>query len=160
MTTLLLSVLPIAGIAAVFLYALVTGLRMYRSNGQVSIFGVAATIAGFAVGRIADRFLALPRYLDDWVNYRDGPASQASTGSVRFLAILSVEVALLFLFAAAVGLVVITLIRRDFARQSHPGERSLELPLLGGLFAFAVGITARAKLAALLAFAMARSHLL
>jgi MFS family permease len=150
MATLLLSVLPIASIMAVFVYALAAGLRMYRSSGQVSILGVAATIAGLTLGRLVDRYIPLPRAVDEWLN----------SGGDRFLALLRAEVALLFLFAAVVSFLAITLIRRDARGQLHPESRSRQLPLLWALFAFAVGITARSKLAALLAYLMDRAHLL
>jgi hypothetical protein len=160
MATLLLSVIPLLGILAVFVYALVTGMRAYRSEGHVSILGVAVTIAGLTLGRLVDRLVPLPQYLDDWVNLRGSANSQIRTGGERFLAVLSVEVALLFLFAAAIGFLAVTMIRRDAAGRlrfiAHRGGFSL----LATLFAFAVGITVRSKLAALLAFLMAKANLL
>lgn len=159
MATLLLSVLPILSVLAVFVYALGVGLRMYRASGQASVLGVAATIAGLTAGRLLDRFIPLPRGLDDWVNYRDGAADQLSDRGERFLVVLSVEVALLFLLAAAISFLAITLIRRD-AGPRRPVDRRRELPLLGLLALLAVGITARSKLAVLLAFLMAKAHLL
>jgi prepilin signal peptidase PulO-like enzyme (type II secretory pathway) len=159
MTIFLLSVLPVISLLAVFVYAVVAGTRVYRKNGQVSILGVAVLIAGLAAGRLIDRFVPLPTGLDDWVNLRDA-ASEAGTRSERFLAVLSVEVALLFLFAAVIGFVAITLIRRDGVRQFNPIARPPEVPLLSSLFVFAVGITLRSKLAVLLAFLMAKGNLL
>jgi hypothetical protein len=150
MATLLLSVLPVASIMAAFAYSLAYGIRMYRSSGQVSILGVASTIAGLALGRLADRNISLPRRVDDWVN----------SGVDHFLALLRVEVALLFLFAAVVSFLAITLLRRDADGRARPAGRSRLLPLLGMLFAFAIGITARSKLAALLAYLMEKGHLL
>jgi hypothetical protein len=150
MAALLLSVLPIASMAAVFVYALVSGLKVYRSGGQVSILGVAATIAGLTLGRIADRYGSLPREVDDWSN----------SGGDHLLALLKAEVALLFLFAAIVGFLAIKLLRRDAEGQVNPAGRSRQLPLLGSLFLFAIGLTARAKLAGLLAYVMERARLL
>jgi hypothetical protein len=147
MASLVLSVLPVASISAVFVYALVSGLRMYRSSGQVAILGVGSTIAGLALGRLVGR-LPLPREVDDWVN----------SGGDHFLELLRVEVALLFLFASVVSFLAITLLRRDADGQARPDTRSRQLPLLGTLFAFAVGITVRSKLAALLAFLMDKGH--
>ncbi len=149
MTSLLLSVLPLAAMTAVFVYALTAGLRLYRASGQVAILGVATTIAGLTLGRLIDR-LPLPREVEDWKNL----------GADQFLDLLRVEVALLFLFAATLSFLAITLLRRDAAGQARPETRARQLPLLGALFAFAVGLTARSKLAALLAFALAKGHLL
>jgi hypothetical protein len=150
MATLLLSALPVASIMAVFVYAFTAGLRMYRSNGQVSILGVAFTIAGLTLGRLVDRYISLPHEVDEWVN----------SGADSFLALLRVEVALLFLFAAVMSFLAITLISRDAEGQLHPETRSRQVPLLWALFAFAIGITARSKLAAFLAYLMAKAHLL
>jgi hypothetical protein len=160
MTTLLLSVLPILSILAVFAYAAVVGSRMYRSSGQASILGVAMALAGFTVGRLIERFGTLPQDLDDWVNYRDGANHLVTTQGERSLAVLSVEVAILFTFAAVIAFLAITLVRRDAAALHRPVARSSEVPLLATIFIFAVGVTARSKLAAVLAFMLAKAHLL
>jgi hypothetical protein len=74
--------------------------------------------------------------------------------------VFSVEVALLFLFAAVIAFLAITLIRRDAAAQARTASRPGALPLLATLFVFAVCITARAKLAPFLAYLMAKAHLI
>jgi uncharacterized Tic20 family protein len=102
----------------------------------------------------------MPRHLDDWINYRDEANNQVSTRGDRFLAVLSVEVALLFLFAAVIGFLAVTLVRRDAAAQLRPLARRHGFRTLAALFALAVGITVRSKLAALLAFLMAKGNLL
>jgi hypothetical protein len=159
-TTFLLSVLPILSVLSVFAYAAATGIQMYRVKGQSSVLGIAVALAGFTAGRLLDRFAALPRGLDDWVNYRDQTNNAAVTRGDRLLAVLSVEVALLFLFAAVIGLVAIWLVRRDLAPPCGPAAPSGERRVLAALFVLAVGITARAKLATFLAFLMAKGHLL
>jgi hypothetical protein len=160
MTTLLLSVLPLLSIFAVFVYAGVTGLRMYRASGRVSVLGVAIALGGLTLGRLVDRFGVLPRDLDDWVNYRGSESSQVSTGAERFLAVMSVEVALLFLFAAVIALLAIALIRRDSEPQAGTEVRPKGMLLLGALFVFAVALAARSKLAVFLAFLLAKVHLI
>jgi hypothetical protein len=160
MTIFLLSVLPLLSIVGVFVYASATGIRMLRDSGRVSVLGVAIAVAGLTVGRLVDRFGVLPQALDDWMNYRDGPGSQASTGAERFLAVLSVEVALLFVFAAVIALLAIMLIRRDIEPRAVPQPRPTALVLLGALFVFAVAIAARTKLAVFLAYLMAKVHLI
>ncbi len=158
MVTVLLSVVPLLCILAAFVYAAVTGAALFRSRGLVSSLGVASTLAGLTVGRLLDRFLTLPRELDDWVNYRGPVDVQVSTKGERFLAVLSVEVALLFLFAAAISFLAITLIRRDAGRGR--GAASDPFALLAALFACAICITARGKLSICLAYLLARAHLL
>jgi hypothetical protein len=149
MVSLFLSVVPLASILAVLAYALASGLRIYRASGQVATLGVAITISGLTLGRLLDR-LPLPREVDDWMN----------SGGAHFLGLMRVEVALLFLLAAAMGLLVITLLRRDAEGQVHPETRSRQLPLLGMLFVLAVGIAARSKVAALLALLLEKGHLI
>lgn len=159
MVSALLSAVPLLGILAAFVYAAVTGAALFRTRGLVSSLGVASTLAGLTVGRLLDRFLALPRELDDWVNYRGPVDVQVSTKGERFLAVLSVEVALLFLFAAAISFLAIALIRRDAAAKAR-GAGPDPFPPLAALFACAICITARAKLSICLAFLLAKAHLL
>jgi hypothetical protein len=160
MKTLLLSVLPIVSILVVFVYASFSGLRMYRARGIVSMLGIAATIAGLTLGRLVDRFATLPRGLDDWVGYRDEGPGQVSTGGDRILAILSVEVALLFLFVSVLAVLAILLIKRDSTAQTGPVPRPGALPVLAAVFVFAAGMTTRSKIATFLAFLMAKGHLI
>lgn len=160
MKTLLLSLLPLVSILLVFIYSCVSGLRMYRTRGLVCLLGIAATIAGFALGRLVERFAALPRGLDDWVNYRDEAAGQASTGGDRILATLSVEVALLFLLVSGLAVLAILMVQRDSTAQTSPIARPGAFPLLAAVFVFAVALTTRGKIATFLAFLMAKGHLL
>ncbi len=160
MTTLLLSVLPLLSIFGVFVYACIVGVRIFRASGRVSVFGVAVALAGLTLGRLVDRFGVLPQELDDWVNYRGGESSPVSTGAERFLAVLSVEVALLFVFAAVIALLAIALIRRDIEPGAVPAPRPRVLVLLAALFVFAVALAARSKLAVFLAFLLAKLHLI
>ena len=159
MTIFLLSVVPLLSIFAVFVYAAVTGIRMYRASGRVSVLGVAIAVGGLTLGRLVDRFGMLPQDLDDWVNYRGG-STQVSTGAERFLAVMSVEVALLFVFAAVIALLAIALIRRDSEPQAALEGRPKGFLLLGALFVFAVALAARSKLAVFLAFLLAKAHLI
>jgi hypothetical protein len=160
MTTLLLSVLPLLSISGVFVYASIAVIRMFRASGRVSVLGVAIAVAGLTLGRLVDRFGVLPQDLDDWVNYRGGEASQVSTGAERFLAVLSVEVALLFVFAGVIALLAIALIRRDVEPRAVPKPRPGVFVLLAALFVFAVALAARSKLAVFLAFLLAKVHLI
>jgi hypothetical protein len=160
MVTALLSALPLVSILAAFIYAAVTGASLYRSSGFVSVLGVAVTLAGLTLGRLLDRFVSLPRGLDDWVNYRDAADSQAITRSDRFLAVFSVEVALLFVFAAIISFVAVALINRDAGGRTRSLPRSRQFAPLGALFVVAVGLTARGKLALCAAYLLARAHLL
>jgi hypothetical protein len=155
----LLSALPLFCILAAFLYAAVTGARLYRSNGFISVLGVAVTLAGLTLGRLLDR-VPLPHSLDDWVNYRGPLDHQISTKGERFLAILSVEVALLFLLASAVSFLAVLVIKRDASGASRTDTRMRKAAPLVALFAFAVGIPARAKISVYLAFLLAKAHLL
>jgi hypothetical protein len=157
--TALLSAVPLLCILAAFVYAAVIGAALFRSRGLVSSLGVASTLAGLAVGRFLDRFLTLPRELDDWVNYRGPVNVQVSTKGERFLAVLSVEVALLFLFAAAISFLAVALIRRDAAGRARGAPSDPFVPL-AALFACAICITARSKLSIGVAFLLARAHLL
>jgi hypothetical protein len=159
MTTFLLSVIPLLSIFAVFVYASATGLRMYRASGKVSVLGVAIAVGGLTLGRLIDRFGVLPRDLDDWINYRGG-SSQVSTGAERFLAVMSVEVALLFVLAAVIALLAIALIRRDSEPQPSAEGSPKGFLLLGALFVFAVAMAARSKLAVFFAFLLAKMHLI
>jgi hypothetical protein len=160
MTIFLLSVLPLLSIFGVFVYAAVTGIRMFRSSGKVAVLGVAIAVAGLTVGRLVDRLGVLPRSMDDWINYRGGESSQVSTGAERFLVVMSVEVALLFVFAAVIAFLAITLIRRDAEPRAAPEAGPTALVLLSGLFVFAVAIAARTKLAVFLAYLLAKGHLI
>jgi hypothetical protein len=154
----LLSAVPLLCILAAFVYAAVTGAALFRARGLVSTLGVASTLAGLTVGRLLDRFLSLPREMDDWVNYRGPFTVQVSTKGERFLAVLSVEVALLFLFAAAISFLAMALIRRDAAGKARAA--SDPFALLAALFACAICITARSKLSVCVAFLLAKAHLL
>jgi hypothetical protein len=160
LSTFLLSVLPMLSILAVFVYAAVTGARMYRSSGQVSVVGIAVVLAGLVVGRIIGRFSSLPADVDDWVNYRGGPALQSATGVDRGLSLLSVESAVMFIIAAVIVFLGVTLVRRDETAQSRPVAHSPQLPLLAALFVMAIALLSRSKLAAIIAFLMAKAHLL
>jgi hypothetical protein len=160
MKTLLLSVLPLLSILGVFIYSCIVGVRMFRASGRVSVLGVAIALAGLTLGRLVDRLGVLPQDLDDWVNYRGGEGSPVSTGGERFLAVLSVEVALLFVFAAVIALLAIALIRRDSDPRALPAARPSVPMLLGALFVFAVALAARSKLAVFLAFLLAKVHLI
>jgi hypothetical protein len=160
MVNLLLTAFPLLCLLGAFVYAALTGVRLYRASGFVSVLAVAVMLAGLTAGRLVDRFVSLPREMDDWVNYRDTADIQISTKGDRFLAVLSVEVAVMFLFAAAVSLLAVWLLRRDETRASRPGPHSLHPGLLVSLFAFAVGLTARSKIAIYLAYVLARAHLL
>jgi hypothetical protein len=160
LSTLLLSVLPMLSILAVFVYAVVTGARMYRSSGRVSVIGIAVVLAGFVTGRLLDRLTSLPADVDDWVNYRGGAALEVATRGDRGLALLSVESAVMFVLAAVVVFLAVTLVRREEAEKARSGGRSLQLPLLATLFVLAVALLTRSKLAAIVAFYMAKAHLL
>lgn len=159
MKTLLLSVLPMVSLLAVFVYAAVTGARMNRARGLLSALGIAVALLGFTIGRFVDRFVPVPDSVDDWSNYRNEAANTALTVGDRILAVLSVEVALMFLLASAMGALAVAIIKRDAALASttpRPGG----FELLGGIFVLAVAMTARAKLAVIVAFLMAKGHLL
>jgi hypothetical protein len=160
MTTLLLSVFPVLLLLSAFAYAAVSAAKLHGSNGFISVMGVAVTLAGLTLGRFLDRFTGMPRALDDWVNYRGPVAYEVTTKGDRYLAVLSVEVALLFLFAAALSFLAVVLIRRDAAGASRSGPLSTHLGPLAAMFVFAVGITARSKLALYAAYLLARAHLL
>jgi hypothetical protein len=160
LSTFLLSVLPMLSLLAVFVYAAVTGVRMYRSSGRVSAIGIAVVLAGLVTGRLLDRFSSLPADVDDWVNYRGRAALEVATRGDRGLALLSVESAVMFVLAAVVVFLAVTLVRREDADKSRPAARSLPLPLLAALFILAVALLTRSKLAAIIAFLMAKAHLL
>jgi hypothetical protein len=160
LSTFLLSVLPMLSLLAAFVYAAVTGARMYRSSGRVSVVGIAVVLAGFITGRLIDRLSSLPADVDDWVNYRGGATLQVATGVDRGLALLQVESAVMFLFAAVIVFLAVTLVRREVAEQSRSAPRSPPLPLLAMLFIVAVALITRSKLAAIVAFLMAKAHLL
>lgn len=160
MMTPLLSAFPALCLFAALVYAVVAGAALYRSSGFVSVLGIAVTLAGLAAGRLLDRFAALPRNLDDWVNYRGPVDLQVSTRGERFLAVLSVEAALLFMLAAAISFVAIRLIKRDAAGRSRSEAPSRQFAPLAALFVLAFGLTARGKLAVYLAYMLAKAHLL
>jgi len=160
MVTLLLSVIPVACLLSAFAYAAVAGARLHGSNGFLSVLGVAVTLAGLTLGRLLDRFTPLPRAMDDWINYRGPVDYEVTIKGDRYLAVLSVEVALLFLFAAALSFLAVVLIKRDAAGASRTGPLSRHLGPVAAMFVFAVGITARSKLALYLAYVLARAHLL
>ncbi len=152
--------LPTLSLLAVFVYAVVTGARMYRSSGRVAVIRIAVVLAGFITGRLLDRLSSLPADVDDWVNYRGGATLQVATGVDRGLALLQVESAVMFLFAAVIVFLAVTLVRREVAEQSRSAPRPPPLPLLAMLFIVAVALITRSKLAAIVAFLMAKAHLL
>src|SRR5580698_8108079 len=156
MVTLLLSALPIACLLAAFAYAAFAGAKLQGSNGFLSVLGVAVTLAGLTLGRLLDRFTPTPRVMDDWVNYRGHVDYEVSIRGDRYLAVLSVEVAVLFIFAAVLSTLAVVVIRRDAAGGSRPGNLSRQLGPLATMFVFAVGMAARSKLALYLAFVLAR----
>jgi hypothetical protein len=160
LSTFLLSVLPILSLLGAWVYAAVTGARMYRTSGRVSVVGIAVVLGGFIAGRMLDRFSTLPAGVDDWVNYRGGEGLQAATGLDRGLALLSVESAVMFFIAGVIVFLGVTLVRRDEAAQSRPVARSPQLPLLAALFVLSVALLWRSKFAAIVAFMMAKAHLL
>jgi MFS family permease len=160
MVTLLLSVLPVLCVATAFVYAVVVGGALLRTSGFVSALAVAATLAGLALGRLLDRFVALPRELDDWVNYRGGVDPQISMRGERFLAILSVESAALFILASCAAILAVWLVKRDAEGRTRSETPPRRMAPLAALFVLAVAITARSKLAVCVAFALAKAHLL
>jgi hypothetical protein len=160
MVTLLLSVIPIACLLAAFAYAAVAGAKLHGSNGFLSVLGVAFTLVGLTLGRLLDRFTPTPRVMDDWLNYRGQVDYEVSSRGDRYLAVLSVEVAVLFIFAAALSTLAVVLIKRDAAGGSLPGRLPRQIGPLAAMFVFAVGMAARSKLALYLAFVLARAHLL
>src|SRR5580700_9036899 len=160
MVTLLLSAFPIACLLSAFAYAAVAGAKLHGSNGFLSVLGVAVTLAGLTLGRLIDRFMPVPRVMDDWVNYRGQVDYEVSSRGDRYLAVLSVEIAVIFIFAAALSTMAVVLIKRDAAGGSLPGRLSRQTGTLAALFVFAVGAAARSKLALFLAFMLARAHLL
>jgi hypothetical protein len=83
-----------------------------------------------------------------------------TTKGERFLTVMSVEVSLLFLFAALISILAVTLIKRDVTPVTTPAPRSPQGGLLLILFAASVGIAGRAKIAAYLAFLLAKANLL
>jgi hypothetical protein len=160
MVNLLLTAFPILCLFGAFVYAALVGARLYKGSGFVSVLAIAVTIAGLSLGRLIDRFVSLPEELDDWVNYRGTADIQISTRGDRFLAVLSVEVAVMFIFAAAVSFLAVALLKRDATRASRPGPNSLHPGILAAMFAFAVGLTARTKIAVCVAYVLAKAHLL
>ena len=156
----ILSYIPLLCILAALVYAALVGVRLYRETGKSSALGVAVAMLGMILGRLLDRFVPLVSGLDDWVNYRGKYTEQVTTRGDRFLAIMSLEVALLFLFAALISILAVTLIKRDVLPQTPPAPRSPQSGLLLVLFAAAVGIASRAKIAAYLAFLLAKANLL
>ena len=160
MVTTLLTTVPILCLRAVFIYSAVAGASLYRSKGFTSVLGIAVTLAGLTAGRMLDRFVPLPRYLDDWMNYRDSVSFQITTKGERFLAVLSVEVAVMFTFAALVSFIGITLIRRDATGTARAASKSRKLAPMIALFVFAICLTARAKLSVGLAYLLAKANLL
>jgi hypothetical protein len=157
---LLLSYVPLVCVLGAFAYAAVVGVRIYAGTGHGSVLGVAVAMLGLMLGRLLDRFIPLVAALDDWINYRGALNERVKTQSERYLAVISVEVALLFMFSALIGFIAVTLIRRDLSGPSSPAARSLQGGLLGVLFAASLGLAGRAKIAAYLAFVLARAHLL
>jgi hypothetical protein len=160
MVNLLLTAFPILCLCGAFVYAALMGARLYKGSGFVSALAIAVVLAGLTLGRLIDRFVPLPGRLDDWVNYRGAAQVQISTQGDRYLAVLSVEVAVMFVLAAAVAFLAIALLKKDATRASRPGPNSLHPGILTAMFAFAVGLTARTKIAICLAYALARAHLL
>src|SRR5580704_13866129 len=156
MVNFLLTTFPLLCLLGAFVYASIMGVRLYKGSGFVSALAIAVTLAGLSLGRFIDRFVSLPGRLDDWVNYRGTADIQISTKGDRFLAVLSVEVAVMFIFASAVSFLAIALLRKDATRASRPGPNTLHAPLLAGVFAFAVGLTARTKIAICIAYALAK----
>lgn len=156
----ILSFIPLLCVLAAWVYASLVGVRLYRKTGKASVLGVAVAMLGMILGRLLDRFVPLVSGLDDWVNYRGAYTEQVTTKGERFLAVMSVEVDLLFLFAALISVLAVTLIRRDVTPQTPPAPRSIQAGVLLALFAASVGIAGRAKIAAYLAFLLAKANLL
>ncbi len=160
MVNLLLTAFPILCLFGAFVYAALMGASLYRRSGFVSALAIAVTLAGLTLGRLVDRFVPLPGQLDDWVSYRGEAQDQISTKGDRYLAVLSVEVAVMFVLAAAMALLAVALLRRDATRASRPGPNTLHAGILAAMFVFAIGLTSRTKIAICLAYALARAHLL
>jgi hypothetical protein len=160
MVTALLSVLPVLCVIAAFVYAGTVGMRLYRANGFISGIAIAVTLVGLAFGRILNRFVSLPRELEDWVNYRGGVDPQISTKGERFLAVLSVESALLFILAAIAAALAISVFKGDAEGTTRSGTRAQKTAPLAALFVVAIAITARSKLAICAAYILAKAHLL
>jgi hypothetical protein len=139
MDSALLSTLPLLCILASFVYAAWVGIKVHRSTGQLSILGVAITLAGLSAGRLLNRFLPPAPTLDDSVNYRS----------------LKVEVALLFMLAAAVAFFAVTLLKRESMVRSMPPLDPRRGCLLVALFVSAIAITTRGKIAAYLVYLLA-----
>jgi ribose/xylose/arabinose/galactoside ABC-type transport system permease subunit len=143
METSLFSALPILLVLAAFLYAAVVGEKIHGSTGGIATLGVATTLLGLTMGWLLERFVPLTRGEDDWISFRS----------------LRLEVAILFLFVAAFTFVAVAVLRRDATGQSHLDSGRRKFGYLFSLFVIAVGLPARAKLAAVLVMLLTKENL-
>lgn len=160
MGTLILQVMPAAMVFGALGYALFAGVRLYRSHGFLSLLALACTFGGLAVGRLLDRAIRLPKFLDDWVSYRGGATATVSSRAEPYLAVLSTEVALMLSCAAVIVVVGALLIRRDALGRSASATTFAKIAPLAGLVALALALTVRSKLAVAVAFVLAKANLI
>ena len=153
MRTLFLSVLPLGVIVASFAYTAVLGVRRFRSTGALAVLSVAGVLLGLALGHILDAMLRSPRALEDWIDYQIG------TRLDRYILVASVETTLLLLLVAAMAVLWATMIIRESDYGADESGK-INYGLCVGTFFCAIGITARAKLAAYVTLALVQAHVL
>lgn len=143
MQSSLAAIIPLLFLLASFVYAAFVGNKVHSSTGGISIFGVAVTLLGLIAGWLLERFLPLAGAGEDWNSFR--------------VSRLAVE--MLFSFVAAMTFMAVTLIKRDVAGRTNADSKPRCAALLVPLFLFAVGIAARAKIAAFLVTVFSRAGL-
>jgi hypothetical protein len=119
---------------AALVYAALIANKIHSSTGGVSMFGIVVTLLGLIAGWLLQRFLPVAGAGDGWESSR----------------VTRVAVEILFSFVAAITFLAVTLIKRDVDVRTNAGSSPQRALLLIPLFLFAVGVAARAKLAAFL----------
>jgi len=143
METSLFSAFPLILVLAAFVYAAVVGEKVHGATGGIAILGIATTLLGMTAGWLLERFVPLTRGEDDWISFRS----------------LRLEVAVLFLLVAAIAFLGVSLIRRDVTGQSRTDSGLRKFASLAVLFVLAVGLPARAKLAAFLVMLLTKGNM-
>ncbi|HEY1848240.1 MAG TPA: hypothetical protein VGG37_03485 [Opitutaceae bacterium] len=160
MGTVILQVIPAAMVFGALAFSLYAGARLYRSHGFLSPCALACTFTGLAAGRLLDRAVRLPKFLDDWVSYRGGAGATVSFRAEPYLAVLSTEVALMLSFAAIIVVIGTLLIRRDAMGRTASAAPLAKFGPLAVLIVLALGLTIRSKIAVAAAFVLAKAHLI
>jgi hypothetical protein len=159
MGTLILRVIPILMVLGTLAYTLFAGARLYRSRGHLSLLALGLTFGGLAAGRLLERLIRLPKYLDDWASNGYGSTATVDSAADPYLAVLSAETALMFACASLIALTGALVVRRDALGRTASATAFSKAAPLAVLVLLALLLPIHSKVAVAAAFVLAKAHL-